>query len=319
MFSTFAILFAITFVIVALFSRTKPHEKVTRERMNSLVAVQKVEESPEVMLGFEAKPHDTLAGKLARKFEKYRAATAVTDLIRLSGAKTTLEKFLLMSAVYAVAAGFVAEVTGQRLAVVIGAVFVGAFVNYGLLKFKAGRRINKFNVVLPDSIELLSRALRAGHAMPSAIEVVAQQSPEPVGPEFAKCAQQQRFGIPFRDVLLNMSHEIPSEDLHCLVTAILVQKETGGDLTEILDRTTEVIRERVRIQGEIRTHTAQGRMTGLILSALPIILLGVINLMSPGYSHVLFVDPLGQKLLYAAGGLIVMGGLVIRNIVNIKV
>jgi tight adherence protein B len=99
----------------------------------------------------------------------------------------------------------------------------------------------------------------------------------------------------------------------------LVQKETGGDLTEILDRTTKVIRERVRIHGEIRTYTAQGRLTGWILSGLPVVLLGMISMSSPSYSHVLFYDPLGQKLLYAGGGLIVLGALTIQKIVDIKV
>jgi tight adherence protein B len=107
--------------------------------------------------------------------------------------------------------------------------------------------------------------------------------------------------------------------LYFWVTAILVQKETGGDLTEILDRTTAVIRDRVRIQGEVRTRTAQGRLTGWILSGLPVGLLGVISLTSPSYTHVLFYDPLGQKLLYAAGGLIAIGAFVIRRIVDIKV
>jgi tight adherence protein B len=104
-----------------------------------------------------------------------------------------------------------------------------------------------------------------------------------------------------------------------VVTAILVQKETGGDLTEILDRTVEIIRERLRIEGEIKTYTAQGRLTGWILSGLPIVMLIVINMVNPGYSQVLFQDPLGQKLLYAAGTLIIIGGLTIRAIVTIEV
>lgn len=155
--------------------------------------------------------------------------------------------------------------------------------------------------------------------MSSAIEVVAEQAPEPIGSEFARCAQQQRFGIPFRESMLEFTDRVPSQDMYFLVTAILVQKETGGDLTEILDRTTEVIRERVRIAGEVKTHTAQGRLTGWILSGLPIALLGIVSVMSPHYAEPLFHDPMGQKLLYAAGGLIAMGSFVIQKIVDIKV
>ena len=148
---------------------------------------------------------------------------------------------------------------------------------------------------LADAIELIARALRAGHSMGSAIEIVAEQSAEPLGSEFAIVFQQQKFGIPFRDALLQLGDRVPSKDLHFLITAILVQKETGGDLTEMLDRTTRVIRERIRIEGEIRTYTAQGRLTGWILSCLPIVMLVLINLITPGYSHILFHDPTGAE------------------------
>ena len=155
--------------------------------------------------------------------------------------------------------------------------------------------------------------------MNSAVEIVAEQSPEPLSSEFAIVFQQQKFGIPFRDALLQLGDRIPSKDLHFLITAILVQKETGGDLTEILDRTTHVIRDRIRIEGEIKTYTAQGRLTGWILGALPIIMLVILNIVTPGYSAPLFHDPLGQDMLYVGGTLIVIGGLIIRKIVNIQV
>ena len=195
----------------------------------------------------------------------------------------------------------------------------GAFVPYGLLKFKRARLLKAFNIALPDAIDLMARALRAGHSMSSSIELIAEQSPQPLSGEFVQVYQQQKFGLRFRDALLQMADRIPSRDLQFLVTAILVQKETGGDLTEILDRTSHVIRERVRIEGEVRTHTAQGRLTGWILGLLPVIMLGLINIVSPGYSTVLFHDPVGQKLLYAGATLIVIGGLVIRKIVDVEV
>jgi tight adherence protein B len=149
--------------------------------------------------------------------------------------------------------------------------------------------------------------------------MVAEESPEPLAFEFVQVYQQQRLGLHFRDALLQMGSRVPSRDLQFLVTAILVQKETGGDLTEILARTSYVIRERVRIEGEVRTRTAQGRLTGWILGLLPIVMLVLINVVSPGYSDVLFHDPLGQKLLYAGGGLIVVGALIIRKIVDVQV
>ncbi len=115
---------------------------------------------------------------------------------------------------------------------------------------------------------------------------------------------------------MQMLDRVPSQDLRVLVTGILVQKDTGGNLAEILDRILFVIRERMRIQGEIRTHTAQGRLTGWILCALPIVMLVLINIINPGYSSVLFNDPMGRKLLYAGVVLLGVGGLIIRKIVN---
>jgi tight adherence protein B len=203
--------------------------------------------------------------------------------------------------------------------VTAAATIAGLAVHYGVLRFKRGRRLKKFNTALPDAIDLMARSLMAGHSMGSSIELIAEQSTEPLASEFVQVYQQQRLGLHFRDALLQMGNRVPSRDLQFLITAILVQKETGGDLTDILQRASHVIRERVRIEGEVRTHTAQGRLTGWILSLLPVIMLALINMVSPGYSSILFHDPLGQKLLYAGGSLIVLGGLIIRKIVDVQV
>jgi tight adherence protein B len=124
------------------------------------------------------------------------------------------------------------------------------------------------------------------------------------------------LGLPMRDALLQLLERVPSSDLRVLVTAILVQKDTGGNLAEILDRTVFVIRERLRIQGEIQVQTAQGRITGWILSALPIVMMVLLNLVNPGYSSVLFHDPFGRKLMYFSMGMLALGAFIIRRIVN---
>ena len=150
----------------------------------------------------------------------------------------------------------------------------------------------------------------------AAIAIVAEQAAEPARTEFDEVYKKQNYGLPFREALLQLLERVPSQDLRVLVTGILVQKDTGGNLAEILDRILFVIKERMRIQGEIRIHTAQGRMTGWILCALPIVMLVVINLVNPGYSNVLFTNPLGKEILYIGIGLLVTGGLVIRQIIN---
>ena len=152
--------------------------------------------------------------------------------------------------------------------------------------------------------------------MTAAISIVAEQSLEPVRSEFGEVFKQQNFGLPLRDAFMQMLDHVPSQDLRVVVTGILVQKETGGNLAEILDRIVNVIRERMRIHGEIKTHTAQGRMTGYILCSLPIVMMVIINLVNPGYSSVLLQTPLGHKILYLGVGLLSVGGLIIRQIIN---
>jgi tight adherence protein B len=197
--------------------------------------------------------------------------------------------------------------------------FAGAFVPCAILRFKRERRVKAFNEALPDAIDLMARCLMAGHSMGSSIEMVAEQAPEALASEFVQVFQQQRLGLHFRDALLQLGSRVPSRDLQFLITAILVQKETGGDLTEILARASHVIRERVRIQGEVETRTAQGRLTGWILGLMPLVMLALINIISPGYSDILFHDPLGQDLLYAGAVLILVGAVIIRKIVNVQV
>jgi tight adherence protein B len=188
-----------------------------------------------------------------------------------------------------------------------------------VLQIKRSRRVRKFNQGLPDAADLICRALRAGHSLSAAIEIVGQEAAEPVRTEFREVYRQQNFGLPHRDALLQLARRVPSSDLQFVVTAMLVQKETGGNLVDILDRTVAVIRDRMRIEGEVRIYTAQGRLTGAILAALPIIMFFLINLADHGYTKVLIDDPLGRKLIYTGLTFMIIGGIIIRKIVNVKV
>lgn len=195
----------------------------------------------------------------------------------------------------------------------------GAALPFLALRYQRARRLREFNRYLPESIDLMGRALRAGHSLTAAIEIVADESPEPVRSEFRAVYQQQNFGLPPREALVQLAHRIPLAELNFVVTAILLQKETGGNLVEVLERTTAVIRERLRIQGEVRIYTAQGRLTGWILSILPVAMFFLLSMANRGYTRVLVEDPTGQKLVYAGFALMVIGALVIRKIVNVKI
>jgi len=187
------------------------------------------------------------------------------------------------------------------------------------LRWKRASRLQKFDKALPEAVDLMGRSLRAGHSISAAIEIVGQEAVEPLRGEFREVYRQQNFGLPTRDAMLQLARRVPSADLRFLVTAILVQKETGGNLVEILEHTSFVLRERVRIRGEVGIYTAQGRLTGWILGLLPVVMFLLINSVNPGYTAVLLTDPLGRKITYAGITLIAIGALFIRKIVNIKV
>jgi len=240
-------------------------------------------------------------------------------LILQAHRNTTPGRVLVQSGGLCLAGLIAARLLFPQLVVEAAAALAGLASPLLMLNFQRAQWLKKFNAGLPDSIDLLSRALRAGHSVASAIEVVSEQGQEPVASEFGEVFRAQNFGLPFRDAMLQLADRVPSSDLRFLVTAMMVQKETGGNLTEILDRTAHVIRERLRIQGEIRTKTAQGRLTGAILALLPIVLGVIINFIDPGYGRPLFTDPLGKKMLYAGMGLISLGAFMIHRIVKIEV
>jgi tight adherence protein B len=196
---------------------------------------------------------------------------------------------------------------------------LAATVPFAYLQMCRTRYTTRFDRALPDAIDVVARSLRAGHSLSAAIEIISEQTQEPVRSEFRMVSKQQNFGLPFRDALLELADRVPSADLHFLMTAMLVQKETGGNLVEILERTNVVIRERLRLEGEVRIYTAQGRLTGWVLGLLPLGMFLLINLVNPGYGRILLHDPAGQKMMGVGIVQILIGMMIIRSIVKVKV
>ncbi|HYY69090.1 MAG TPA: type II secretion system F family protein [Terriglobales bacterium] len=190
---------------------------------------------------------------------------------------------------------------------------------YAYVARKRSARFKLFGTLLPEAIDMMSRGLRAGQALPATVELVATEISDPVGPEFRQAAEEQTFGLPFRETMLNLGRRVPIQDLHFVITAILVQKETGGNLAEILDKTSRLIRERVRIEGQMRIHSAQARATGWVLCLMPFAIFALMNILNPGYARVLATDPLGRHLVVGALVLMGIGILAIRRIIRVKV
>ncbi len=162
-------------------------------------------------------------------------------------------------------------------------------------------------------------ALRAGHGLTSAIGTVGKEMSGPIAKEFRQCFEEQNFGLELRTAMLNLSARMPIQDVKIMVTAILVQKESGGNLAEVLDKVATIIRERFRLKREIRTRTAQGRLTGWILSCLPLVLAVLLYLSNPEHISLLWTHPMGLKMLYGAIAMTLIGALIIRKIVRIRV
>jgi len=184
---------------------------------------------------------------------------------------------------------------------------------------KRSQRFKKFEQGLPEALDLMVSALRVGHSLNAALGLVTRECPDPVGSEFRICFEEQNYGLEVRTAMDNLVARIPLQDLRMVVTAILIQKESGGNLAEVLDKTAHVIRERFRLKRQVMVHTAQGRLTGWILSFLPIVLGIGLYFLNPDTMSLLWKRELGIKLLYAGGTLTVVGALIIRKIVRMDV
>ena len=182
------------------------------------------------------------------------------------------------------------------------------FCPLGFIAIKRARRMAAFEKGFPEVIDLLSRSVRAGHSFASGLEIVATDLPDPVATEFRITFDEQRFGLPLRDALINLCERVPLIDVRLFVIALLVQKETGGNLVEILDNLAHVIRERFRIAGEVRVRTAQGRLTAILLMALPLGMIVILHFIDPEYIKLLFTERLGQMMLIVAAAMQILAG-----------
>jgi len=185
--------------------------------------------------------------------------------------------------------------------------------------FKRRMRLNKFMNQLPDVFELMSQALRAGHSLANSILIVSQQLPDPVGTEFARVFHEQNLGIKIEDAMQDMANRVGLMDVRFFVTAVLIQRQTGGDLAEVLDNISDVIRERIKLFGSVRALTAEGRLSGYVLLALPVVVFMVELMINPNYAQIMLDEPIGQYMLIGAGVSQLFGLAMIQKIINIKV
>jgi tight adherence protein B len=195
---------------------------------------------------------------------------------------------------------------------------VGALLPWLYLRRRKAKRLRAFEERFPDAIDLLGRSIRAGHAFQTGLQTIAEESPEPVSGEFRQVFEEQKFGLPLRESLMGLGDRVELVDVRMFITSVLIQRESGGNLAENLDNLSGIIRERFKFRRTLRTHTAQGRITGYVLAAAPIVAGLGMYMLNPEYEKLLFTEPLGRTMLVVAAIMQVIGFLIIRRIVDIE-
>jgi tight adherence protein B len=304
------------FAAISLFDQRKAQARVLRDRLSP---VQKLSEqaAPEV-----AFLRDEVLSRIPA-FDNYlRRSERVSELqktLEQGNIDVRAGNFIMLCIISALVFALIAFIVGGNLIFGWVGALIGFFIPYAYASHKRSKRFQKFEEKFPEAIDTLARAVRAGHAFTTAIEMIANEVSEPVAGEFRQLFEEQKFGLPVRDALLNLTDRIPLVDVKFFVTAVMLQRETGGNLAEILDNLSYVIRERFKILRQVRVHTAQGRLTMVLLMALPPTIVVVMQVLNPGFIQPLFSDPWGHVLIVAGISMQTIGYFVIRKIIRIQV
>jgi tight adherence protein B len=312
----FILLLVVSFLVMLYFLRPTSTETAVQQHLESIEENRTVEGDGTTILRRQALSATPWLDELLRDLP---GSVYLARLIRQSGQTWQVSSFLLLSLVVTL---IIASLASLAIPSIVWSLLLGIAAGslpYLLLLMKRERRFRKCDAQVPEAVDLMARALRAGHAVPAVIEMVGREIAEPLAGEFRIVHEEQNLGLPLRDAMLNLVERVPRDDVRFVVTAILLQKETGGNLAVILDKTAAVARERSRLYGQLRIYTAQGRITGLILCVAPFVMCGVLSLLNWKYEQLLFTHPTGQRSIYVGLVLMVLGVLIIRKIIDVKV
>jgi tight adherence protein B len=254
-----------------------------------------------------------------RLVSRTSAGSWLSTLIAQSGVRTTPSSVMVMSVGFALASALATMLFFPQLFLVAVVAMAAGCSPFLFLMQRRGARLRTFEEQFPEALDLLSRALRAGHAFQTAMGMVGDELKQPVGPEFKRTFDQQNFGLPLRDALNQLAERVPILDVRFFVTAVLIQRDTGGNLSEILDNLAHVVRERFKIRRQVRVHTAHGRFTAFVLLSLPAGLAILLSMLNPDHMALLFRERMGQLMLILAMVMQAVGFVWIRKIIKIEV
>ncbi len=250
---------------------------------------------------------------------KYNLVKNTQDKLRLADLKYRVSEF--MASIGLCALVFCALGYGISRSPIAAALLgtLGGLLPFAYLNRVVDRRLKLFGSQLPDAISIISNSLKSGYSLLQAMDMISQELPPPMSREFKQVVRECRLNVALEDALANLLHRVKSRDLEIMVTAVLIQKQVGGNLAEVLDNINTTIRDRIRILGEVRTLTAQGKISGMVISLIPVGLAFLLYLLNPAYMRPLFVQPLGQAILGVALVLQVIGVLIVRRMINIEI
>jgi tight adherence protein B len=306
-------------LLVARGTGASQRTKETLARLASTLAAGGKTDSSDEIVDLRKQELFSAVPWLNRWLLRLEVAPRLRTLLYQANLKWTVGILLLMSLACFLLPAYLIYLRTDTLllALLIGILLGGAPIFFVLAKKK--QRFARFEQELPEAIDLMVSALRAGHSIVSALGLVAEESPDPIGTEFKICFDEQNYGLDLRTAMNNLVTRVPIQDLRIVVTAILIQRASGGNLAEVLDKAAYLVRERFRLRRQVRTHTAQGRLTGWILTFLPVVLGIVLYFVNPENMSLLWRRDLGRELLYSAAVMTVIGALIIRKIVNMEV
>jgi tight adherence protein B len=309
---------AIAMPLIVLSNSPSKQAKSVQSRLASAIATE-MPETVDIVVNLRKHEQISSIPWLNNKLLQFEVTPYLRKILDQANLNWSPGRLLAMSAGGFAAPAYVAYAYSGLILAGLGAGVAGSFIPFGVVMFKRSRRFGKFEEGLPDALDLMVSGLRAGHSLIAAMGLVGREQPDPVGGEFKMCFEEQNYGLELKAAIDNLVNRVPLQDLRIVATAIMIQKESGGNLAEVLDKTSYVIRERFRLKRQIQTHTAQGRLTGLILSLLPVVLGVALYFVAPDMMSLLWTRAIGIKLLWASAGMTTVGGLIIRQIVNMEV
>jgi len=311
------------FAAVSLLDERNSRARLLRDRLATMDKAAEGQPNADLAL-----VRDEMLSKIPALDSLLRRSASISNLqpfLEQAGLRVRAGNVVMLCGIGAIAAGVAAFVVTQSLPaneavllVMVGAV-VGGIAPYSYTSYRRAKRFQKFEEMFPQAIDTLARAVRAGHAFTTALELIANELNEPVASEFRKLFEEQKFGMPVRDALMNLTDRVPLVDVKFFVTAVMLQRETGGNLAEILDNLSYVIRERFKIMRQVRVYTAQGRLTMMLLMGLPPVIVVTMLTINPSFIRPLFTDPIGHTLIVSGICLQTIGYFVIRRIIQIQV